>query len=122
MLEISEIDMLALQPSEVRDTGEYLGELSSRQSVSVVSQVPGYVRKIHVRPGDKVEAGAVLIELDERQESAALESAKAQQRSSSSGLSLAKQTLDSKILGQSLRNVLTRARAFRQRFADLSTR
>jgi CheY-like chemotaxis protein len=33
---------------------------------------------------------------------------------------LAKQTLDSKILGQSVRNVLTRAHAFRARFAALA--
>ena len=32
---------------------------------------------------------------------------------------LAKQTLDSKILGQSVRNVLTRAQAFRARFAAI---
>ena len=33
---------------------------------------------------------------------------------------LAKQTLDTKILGQSVRNVLTRARAFRARFTALA--
>jgi DNA-binding response OmpR family regulator len=35
---------------------------------------------------------------------------------------LAKQTLDTNILGQSVRNVLTRSRAFRSRFAALRNR
>ena len=50
----------------MRDTGEYLGSLISRQSVTVVPQVAGYVRKIHVRPGQQVEAGAPLLEVDAR--------------------------------------------------------
>lgn len=87
-----EVEVLKLAPSEVRETGEYLGSLLTRQSVSVLPQVAGYVRKIHVRPGDTVEAGAALVEIDARKEAAALDSASAQKRSAEANLSLAKQT------------------------------
>lgn len=89
-----EVEAVTVAPSETRDTGEYLGTLISRQSVNVLPQVAGYVRKIHVSPGQKVEAGTPLLEVDARQESAALESAQAQRSSAQSGLDLAKQTLE----------------------------
>ncbi len=86
-----EVDVLTLAPGEVRDTGEYLGSLLSRGSINVLPQVGGYVRKIHVRPGQKVEAGAPLIEVDSRQEIAAVESARAQQESAKARLEQARQ-------------------------------
>ena len=65
------MDVVSLSPREVRDTGEYLGSLLSRQSVTVLPQVDGYVRRIHVSPGQQVEEGAPLIEVDAREETAA---------------------------------------------------
>ena len=87
-----EVEVLTMAPSETRDTGEYLGTLTSRQSVNVLPQVAGYVRRIHVTPGQKVEAGAPLLDVDARQESAALESAQAQRSSAQASLELAQQT------------------------------
>lgn len=87
-----EVEVQTLSPSEVRETGEYLGSLLTRQNVSVLPQVAGYIRKIHVRPGDKVEAGAALLEVDARREAAALDSAAAQRRSARASLELAQQT------------------------------
>ncbi|WP_141621321.1 efflux RND transporter periplasmic adaptor subunit [Myxococcus sp. AB036A] len=89
-----EVDIVTLTPREVRETGEYLGSLMSRQSVNVLPQVAGYVRKIHVRPGDKVEAGAALIEVDSREGTAALDSAQAQLSSTQVSLELARRTLE----------------------------
>ncbi|WP_163786046.1 efflux RND transporter periplasmic adaptor subunit [Myxococcus vastator] len=89
-----EVEVLTLTPREVRETGEYLGSLMSRQSVSVLPQVAGYVRKIHVRPGEKVEAGAALIEVDSREGTAALDSAQAQLSSTQVSLELARRTLE----------------------------
>ncbi|MCI0569111.1 MAG: efflux RND transporter periplasmic adaptor subunit [Myxococcaceae bacterium] len=87
-----EVEVARLTPSEVRETGEYLGTLVSRQSVTVLPQVAGYVRRIHVRPGQHVEAGDALLEVDARQESAALESAQANRTSAEASLELARQT------------------------------
>ncbi|MFL5352559.1 efflux RND transporter periplasmic adaptor subunit [Archangium sp.] len=87
-----EIEVVQLAPSPVRDASEYLGTLMSRQSVTVLPQVAGYVRKIHVRPGQKVEAGAPLLDVDSREETAALETAKAQRTSSEVNLEQARRT------------------------------
>ena len=87
-----EVEVVTLAPREVRDTGEYLGSLLSRQSVTVLPQVAGYVRRIHVRPGQKVEEGAPLLEVDAREESAALDSAQAQHSSAQVNLDLARRT------------------------------
>ncbi len=87
-----EIDVLTLRPTELRETGEYLGHLVSRQSVTILPQVAGYVRKIHVKPGDRVEPGTELLEVDAREENAALNTAEAQVRSAESSLELARQT------------------------------
>jgi RND family efflux transporter MFP subunit len=88
-----EIDVVSLAPREVRDTGEYLGSLMSRQSVTVLPQVGGYVRRIHVKPGQQVEAGAPLLEVDARQDTAALDSAQAQLSSTKVNLELSRRTL-----------------------------
>ncbi|WP_407931736.1 efflux RND transporter periplasmic adaptor subunit [Citreicoccus inhibens] len=87
-----EVEVLTLAPSPVRDTSEYLGSLLSRQSVTVLPQVAGYVRRIHVKPGQKVEQGAPLLEVDSREETAALDSAQAQHSSSEVNLALARRT------------------------------
>ncbi|WP_419145115.1 efflux RND transporter periplasmic adaptor subunit [Myxococcus stipitatus] len=87
-----EVEVLTLAPSEVRDTGEYLGSLLSRQSVTVLPQVNGYVRRILVKPGQKVEAGATLLEVDSREETAALDSAQAQHSSAEVSRDLARRT------------------------------
>lgn len=87
------VDVLVLAPSELRETGEYLGSLLSRGSVTVLPQVAGYVRKIAVKPGQDVATGDVLAEIDAREENAALTSAAAQAQSASTMLRLAKQTL-----------------------------
>lgn len=89
---VLDVDVIALTPGPVRDTGEYLGSLISRQSITLMPQVGGFVRKIHVRPGQQVKAGQTLVEIDSRQQSAALESAQAQSSSAQVQLDLARVT------------------------------
>jgi RND family efflux transporter MFP subunit len=84
-----EIDYVTVAPSEVRHTGEYLGSLLSRGSVTVLPQVNGYVRRVLVKPGQKVAVGTPLIEVDAREESAALASAQAQVAAAQADLGLA---------------------------------
>jgi RND family efflux transporter MFP subunit len=89
-----EVELLTLSASAVRDTGEYLANVISRQNVSIVPQVSGYVRQIAVRPGQRVKVGDTLVELDSRQERAALDSADAQQRAAASAAELASRTAE----------------------------
>ena len=88
-----EVEVISLAPHAVRDTGEYLGSLLSRQSVTVLPQVAGYVRRIHVRPGQHVQEGTPLVEVDAREETTALDSAQAQLSSSQVDLELSRRTL-----------------------------
>ncbi|MBK9037337.1 MAG: efflux RND transporter periplasmic adaptor subunit [Myxococcales bacterium] len=85
-----QIQTMAL--AEARVSGEYLGSLLSRASLTVLPQVAGYVRKILVRPGQAVAVGAPLVEIDAREESAALSSASAQADSAAAALALAQQS------------------------------
>jgi RND family efflux transporter MFP subunit len=87
------VEVLTIRPSPVRETGEYLGSLLSRGSVTVLPQVNGYVRKIAVKPGQRVAAGDVLVEIDAREENAALTSAGAQAASARAALALARKSL-----------------------------
>lgn len=87
------IQVLTLAPAPLRTTGEYLGSLLSRGSVNVLPQVAGYIRAIHVRPGQRVAAGAALVEIDARDENAALSSASAQVESAEAQRALAQQLL-----------------------------
>jgi RND family efflux transporter MFP subunit len=89
-----EVEVLTLSASTVRDTGEYLASVISRQNVSIVPQVSGYVRQIAVRPGQRVKVGDTLVELDSRQERAALESADAERRAAASAAELASRTAE----------------------------
>ncbi len=87
-----EVEVLTVQPTEARVTGEYLGSLLSRASLTVLPQVAGYVRKIHIKPGQTVAAGAPIVDVDAREESAALVSASAQAESARAQLALAEQS------------------------------
>lgn len=87
------VEVVTIAPTPIRDTGEYLGSLLSRGSVTVLPQVAGYVRKIHVKPGQRVAAGDSLVEIDAREENAALTSAGAQAASARAALVLAQKQL-----------------------------
>jgi RND family efflux transporter MFP subunit len=87
-----EVQLVTVAPTEARVAGEYLGTLLSRASLTVMPQVAGYVRKLHVRPGQRVRVGDPLVEIDAREESAALSSASAQAEAAAAALALAEQS------------------------------
>jgi len=89
-----EIEALTIAPSDVRETGEYLGMLTSRKNISLLPQIAGYIRKINVHPGQQVKAGEVVLEVDSRQEAAALASMQAQHRAALTNYSLAQKTME----------------------------
>jgi RND family efflux transporter MFP subunit len=72
------VEVMELRPGPVRDVGEYLGTLISRRSITVYPQVAGYVRRIAVKPGQRVKPGQLLLEVDPRRERAGVQSAQAQ--------------------------------------------
>jgi RND family efflux transporter MFP subunit len=58
------VEVVALEPRPVEQATEYIGVIRSRQSTTIQPQVEGFITRIAVRSGDRVRAGAVLIEID----------------------------------------------------------
>ncbi len=54
----------AYYPTQSTNGGFYLsGEITARQTASISTRMMGYVNKIHVKPGDKVSAGQLLVSI-----------------------------------------------------------
>src|SRR5690606_38468656 len=88
------VELLTLAPTELRDTAEYLGNVVSRQDVTLLPQVDGAARQVLAKPGEPVKEGQSLIEIDARQESADLASAQARQQPAQANLEHAKQSVE----------------------------
>lgn len=71
-------ETVALQP--VARSNEYVATIKSRRSATMNPQVSGQLIAIHVKSGDKVRAGQVLMEIDPRQQRATVASLKATER------------------------------------------
>ena len=64
--------------SPVEETSELIGTVKSRRSATVQPQVEGFVTRIAARSGDRVRAGAVLLEIDAGRQEAAVATLQAQ--------------------------------------------
>jgi RND family efflux transporter MFP subunit len=68
------VRVLRLAEKPINDEDEYLASLTSRRSITLYSQVSGYIRQISSKPGDKVREGSPLITIDPGQQAATLKS------------------------------------------------
>jgi RND family efflux transporter MFP subunit len=68
------VNVVRLAQKLINDEDEYLGSLTSRRSITLYSQVSGYIRQIAAKPGDKVREGSLLIAIDPGQQAATLRS------------------------------------------------
>ena len=64
----------------VPQSSEYVATIKSRRSATLEPQIYGRVTQIHVHSGDHVRAGQLLMEIDPRQQMAAVASARATER------------------------------------------
>jgi RND family efflux transporter MFP subunit len=74
------VKIITLTPRPIPETSEFIATLRSLQSTTIQPQVEGFVQRIFVRSGERVEAGAPLIQIDPEKQKAAvgsLESARA---------------------------------------------
>ena len=69
---------VALAP--VPQSSEYVATIKSRRSATLQPQVSGILTQIRVHSGDHVRAGQALMEIDPRQQAAAVASARATER------------------------------------------
>lgn len=72
------VEVMTLANTDVEDVSEYIGTVKSRRSTTIQPQVEGFVTRILARSGDRVRAGAVLMEVDAGRQEAAVANLEAQ--------------------------------------------
>ena len=75
------VEIVTLEAKPVEQTTEFVGTVKSRRSTDIQPQVEGFITRIGAKPGQRVGAGAVLMEIDSRVpqgQIASLESVRAQ--------------------------------------------
>ena len=68
------VRIVTLEATPVEQTTEFVGTIKSRQSTNIQPQVEGFLTRIRVKSGDRVAAGATLMEIDSRVQQASLQS------------------------------------------------
>jgi RND family efflux transporter MFP subunit len=68
------VTIVTLAPKPIEQISEFVGTVKSRQQTTVQPQVEGFITRIAVKSGDRVRAGAALMEIDARSEEAGIAS------------------------------------------------
>jgi RND family efflux transporter MFP subunit len=84
------VKVLEARPVEVKDTGEYVATLKSRDSTVIMPQVEGQITDIFVHSGDRVQSGGALMEIDPLKQQATVKSQESARAAQEANLSLAK--------------------------------
>ncbi len=79
-----------VEETELEEIDTVVGTLTSRKSTTLSAKVPAHVKKILVNPGDLVQAGDVLVILDDSDLRAKLEQARSGLRSARANLANAR--------------------------------
>ncbi len=66
------VEAIRLTPKPVERTSEYISTVKSRRSTTIQPQVEGFITRIAVRSGQRVQAGAVLMQIDAGRQQAAV--------------------------------------------------
>jgi RND family efflux transporter MFP subunit len=68
------VDIVTLEAKPIEQTSEFVGTIKSRRQTTVEPQVEGFITHINVKSGDRVGAGAVLMDIDSRSQQAGIAS------------------------------------------------
>ena len=71
------VEIITVEPKPVERTSEFVGMIKSRRSTSLQPQVEGFLTQIAVRSGERVQPGALLMEIDSRPQQAGIASLEA---------------------------------------------
>ena len=88
------VEMLTLAEKPVEQSGEFVGTLRSRRSVTVQSQVEGFITRIHVKSGDRVAPGTVLFDIDASSQQAVVANLESVRAAREADLAFAKQQVE----------------------------
>ncbi|MGB3759293.1 MAG: efflux RND transporter periplasmic adaptor subunit [Rivularia sp. (in: cyanobacteria)] len=89
------VKLATVQSGIIEDRDEYIARLESRQSVNLQPQIQGRITKIFVNSGDEVQAGNPIMQVDSREQQAAVNSVDAAAQAARSQLQNAIATLKS---------------------------
>lgn len=85
------VEALTLQLRPVEQAGEFVGTVKSRRSTTVQPQVEGFVTRILVRSGERVQPGAPLMQIDPSLQQAAVANLESQRTTREAALHFAQQ-------------------------------
>ena len=68
------VQIVTLEARPVEQLTEFVGTIKSRRSTTIQPQVEGFITRIRVKSGDRVGAGATLMEIDSRLQEASVQS------------------------------------------------
>jgi RND family efflux transporter MFP subunit len=85
------VEVVTLQPRPVEQASEFVGTVKSRRSTTVQPQVEGFVTRIMARPGDRVQPGTPLMQIDPSLQRAAVANLESQRASREAALRFAEQ-------------------------------
>jgi RND family efflux transporter MFP subunit len=88
------VKLANVEATAVQDASEYVATLRSRRSITLRPQTDGQIRRIFVRSGDAVKAGAVIMQIDPSRQEASLRSQEATRVARQADLSFARQQHD----------------------------
>ncbi len=74
------VQTVAVSLVPVPQTSEYVATIKSRRSATLQPQVDGRLTQIHVRSGDQVKAGQLMMDIDPLHQQASVDSARATER------------------------------------------
>jgi len=74
------VQTITVTMAPVAQSSEYVATIKSRRSATMQPQVSGSLTVVHVRSGDHVRSGQALIEIDPRQQQAAVAAQRATER------------------------------------------
>src|SRR5712692_4070891 len=83
------VQVAAAQPKPVEDVSEFVATVKSRASVTLQPQVEGQITHIFVKSGDRVQAGARILQIDPLKQAATVNSQEATRKSRVANLELA---------------------------------
>jgi RND family efflux transporter MFP subunit len=88
------VQVLPVPAQTIEDTTEYLSIMKSRHSATINPQVEGYVTKIFVKSGDRVQPGEALLQIDPLKQESTLSSQESARAAQEATMRLAKVNLE----------------------------
>jgi len=85
------VELSVATPTTIEDATEYVGTLRSLHSTMIQPQVDGQITQIFVTSGERVVAGAPLMQIDPRRQQAAVSSQEAERAAKEAAVAYARQ-------------------------------